>query len=345
MIPHSRPTLDQSDYKSVLHVLESGHLVQGEQVARFEKDLSSLIGVKDGVAVSSGSAALHLSLISLGVGKGDEVVVPSFICTAPLNAILYVGAIPVIAEVDRLTFNIDVKNLKKRLTKKTKAIILPHIFGLPADMDKIASLGIPLIEDCAHSLGGRYKDTYTGSFGALSIFSFYATKVITTGEGGMVLSQNERLIETIRDLRNYDEKENYTMRYNYKITDIQAALGINQLKKLSLFIKKRGNIADIYNRIFQAFNLDIPTVPVNREHIYYRYVVLVDNPQGFIDSMTKRGIACMRPVYKPLHRYLGLRGYATTDWIWERAVSIPIYPSLTDEEVSKIIESVKLSLR
>jgi dTDP-4-amino-4,6-dideoxygalactose transaminase len=128
------------------------------------------------------------------------------------------------------------------------------------------------------------------------------------------------------------------------MTDIQAALGINQLKKISLLIEKRKNIAASYNRIFQAFDLAIPTVPANREHIYYRYVVLVDNAQGFIEAMAKRGVACMRPVYKPLHRYLGLRGYAATDWIWERAVSIPIYPSLTDEEVSNIIESVKLSL-
>ena len=215
MIPHSRPTLDQSDFDGVLQVIKSGHLVQGEQTAGFEKDLSSLIGVKGGVAVSSGTAALHLSLISLGVGKGDEVILPGFVCTAPLNAIHYVGASPVIAEIDRLTFNIDVNDLKRRITKKTKAIIVPHMFGLPADVEDIASLGIPVIEDCAHSLGSRYGDHYTGGIGALSIFSFYATKVIATGEGGMVLSNNEGLLEGIKDLRDYDNRESYAVRYNY----------------------------------------------------------------------------------------------------------------------------------
>ena len=344
MIPHSRPTLDQNDFDSVLQVLKSGQIVQGEQTARFEESVSSLIGVKGGVAVSSGTAALHLSLISLGVGKGDEVILPGFVCTAPLNAIYYVGATPVIAEIDRLTFNIDVNDLKKRITKKTKAIIIPHMFGLPSDMEDISSLGIPIIEDCAHSIGSRYKDNYTGSFGALSIFSFYATKVIAAGEGGMVLSDNEQLIATIRDLRDYDEKDDFAVRHNYKITDIQAALGISQLKKLSLFIQKRRDIADKYGRIFNDLKIPAPFVPKDRGHIFYRYVVLLENAERFMEAMMKRGVTCRRPVFKPLHRYLGLSGYATTDLIWERAVSIPIYPSLTDEEVGLIIDSIKLAL-
>jgi perosamine synthetase len=344
MIPHSRPTLDQNDFDSVLQVLKSGHLVQGEQTAKFEENVSSLIGVKGGAAVSSGTAALHLSLISLGVGKGDEVILPGFVCTAPFNAIHYVGAAPVIAEVDPLTFNIYVKDLQKRITKRTKAVIVPHMFGLPADMEDISSLGIPIIEDCAHSIGSRYKDNYTGSFGALSIFSFYATKVIAAGEGGMVLSNSGGLLETIRDLRDYDKKKNYAVRYNYKMTDIQAALGIAQLKKLSLFIQKRKEIADKYGRIFDDLTILAPFVPKDREHIFYRYVVLLENAERFMESMMKRGVACTRPVFKPLHRYLGLSGYATTDLVWERAVSIPIYPSLTDEEVGLITDSMKLAL-
>ena len=345
MIYHSRPTLDQNDFDSVLQVLKSGHLVLGEQTARFEENLSSLIGVKGGVAVSSGTAALHLSLISLGIGKGDEVILPGFVCTAPLNAIYYVGATPVIAEVDRLTFNVDVKDMKKRITKKTKAIIIPHMFGLPSDMEDISSLGIPIIEDCAHSIGSRYKDNYAGSFGALSIFSFYATKVMATGEGGMVLSDNEQLIAAIRDLRDYDEKDAFAVRHNYKITDIQAALGMSQLKKLSLFIQKRKEIADKYGRILDDLKIPAPFVPKDRDHIYFRYVVLLENAERFMELMMKRGVTCRRPVFKPLHRYLGLSGYAATDLIWERAVSIPIYPSLTDEEVGLIIDSIKLALR
>ena len=344
MIPHSRPTLDRDDFDSVLQVLKSGQIVQGEQAAKFEENVSSLIGVKGGAAVSSGTAALHLSLISLGVGKGDEVILPGFVCTAPLNAINYVGATPVIAEVDPLTFNIDVKDLQKRITKRTKAVIVPHMFGLPSDMEDISSLGIPIIEDCAHSLGSRYKNNYTGSFGMLSIFSFYATKVIAAGEGGMVLSNSGGLLETIRDLRDYDKKDHYTVRFNYKMTDIQAALGIAQLKKLSLFIQKRKGIADKYGGIFDDLSIPAPFVPKDRKHIFYRYVVLLENAELFMESMMKRGVACTRPVFKPLHRYLGLSGYATTDLVWERAVSIPIYPSLTDEEVGLITDSMKLAL-
>ncbi len=344
MIPHSRPTLDQSDFDGVLQVIKSGHIVQGEQTARFEENASSLNGVKGGVAVSSGTAALHLSLISLGVSKGDEVVLPGFVCTAPLNAIHYVGASPVIAEIDRLTFNIDVNDLKRRITKKTKAIIVPHIFGLPADIEDVKSLDIPVIEDCAHSLGSKYKDNYTGSFGTLSIFSFYATKVIATGEGGMVLSNNASLLESIKDLRDYDNRESSAVRYNYKMTDIQAALGIAQLKKLSLFIQKRKEIADKYGRVFADLSIAAPFVPKDREHIYYRYVVFLENAELFMDAMMKRGVVCTRPVFKPLHRYLGLSGYATTDLVWERAVSIPIYPSLNDDEVGIITNAVRLAL-
>jgi perosamine synthetase len=145
-------------------------------------------------------------------------------------------------------------------------------------------------------------------------------------------------------LRDYDEKNAFAVRHNYKITDIQAALGISQLKKLSLFIQKRKDIADKYGRIFDDLSIPAPFVPKDREHIYYRYVVFLENAERFMESMMKRGVACRRPVFKPLHRYLGLSGYATTDLLWEKAVSIPIYPTLTEEEVGLITDSMKLAL-
>lgn len=341
MISHSKPTLDQDDYQGVLDVLKSGYLVQGEKVIKFEEDLSSFVGVKDGVAVSSGTAALHLSLIALGVGKGDEVIIPGYVCPALLNAISYVNAVPIIADVDKFTLNIDVDNLKGRITGRTKAIIVPHMFGLPADIDEIMSLGIPVIEDCAQSAGSRYKGGHTGSFGLLSVFSFYATKMLSTGEGGMVLSNDDGLIRTVSDLRDYDEKESYSVRYNYKMTDIQAALGISQLRKLTSFIKRRKEIAGLYDEVLQEMTFPIPAVPEGREHIYYRYVLLLDNAFGFIENMKKRGIECRRPVYKPLHEYLGLSEFPVTDEIFQQAVSIPIYPSLSDSEVKRIIDTMK----
>lgn len=341
IISHSKPTLDQYDYRSVMDVLKSGHLVQGEQVARFEKALSSFIGVKSGVAVSSGTAALHLSLIALGAGKGDEVIIPSYVCSALLNAVLYVGAVPVLADIDRVTFNISVDDLKKKITKRTKTIIVPHMFGLPANIDEIISLGISVIEDCAQSIGSRYKSGYTGGFGVLSIFSFYATKMLSTGEGGMVLSNDDDLIKTVRDMRDYDEKENYSVRYNYKMTDFQAALGISQLKKLPLFIERRRQIAGLYNEALEEMTFPIPAVPEGREHIYYRYVVLDRNHLEFMEAMQKKGIDCKMPVFKPLHKCLGLSGFPVTDEIFQQAVSIPIYPSLSDDEVRKIIDAMK----
>jgi perosamine synthetase len=198
MIPHSRPTIDQEEIAVVTDVLESGQLVQGEQVLHFEQSLAALIGVKGAAAVSSGTAALHLALLALQVGEGDEVAIPSFVCPALLNAIRYVRAVPVLADIDPETFNIGVVDLKRRLTRKTKAIICPHMFGLPADIREIVALGVPVIEDCAQSLGSRYGEAPAGSFGALSVFSFYATKVICTGEGGMVTANDRRLSERLR---------------------------------------------------------------------------------------------------------------------------------------------------
>lgn len=345
MIPHSRPTLDQDDAAAVSAVLESGHLSQGKKVSLFEKALASFVGTRSSVAVSSGTAALHLSLLALKIGQGDEVILPSYVCTAPLNAVHLVSATPVIADIDRDTFNIDVRDLKKRITRKTKAIILPHMFGLPADLHEILSLGIPVIEDCALSIGSRYQGKRTGSYGMLSIFSFYATKMIATGEGGMILSDREDLIDAVRELRDYDEKDLYTVRFNYKMTDLQAALGISQLKKLPSFIKKRKAIAAIYNRECEAPGIRVPVVPEGREHVYYRYVVRLNAASKFMNGMKRRGVECRRPVFKPLHRYLGLSGYAATDDVWDQAVSVPLYPSLREKELRDILERMKTVLR
>jgi len=344
VITHSRVALEEEDLAGVIKVLRSGQLAQGRVVSSLEEKSASLVGVNHAVAVSSGSAALHLSLLSLGVGGGSEVILPSYVCTALLNAVHYVGAIPVLADIDPNTCNITSGNIEKVITDRTKAIIVPHMFGLPADIDAIVSLGIPVIEDCAHSVGATVNGRKAGSFGLVSIFSFYATKMLGAGEGGMVLSNDRELIETIRDLRAYDEKETYTVRYNYKLTDIQAALIASQLNKLSTFIEKRKEIATIYNHGLKRAGVRLPVVPEEREHIYYRYVILLENSPEFIKEMRKRGIECRRPVFKPLHRYLSLPGYPITDEVWEKAVSIPIYPSLTVEETHRIVDAIKAIL-
>jgi perosamine synthetase len=345
MIPHSRPTIDQGEIDAVDAVLRSGRLAQGERVLEFEKGLASLIGAGGAVAVSSGTAGLHLSLLALGVGEGDEVVIPSFVCPALLNAILYVRAVPVLADIDRETFNIDVRDLKRRRTGKTKAVIVPHMFGLPADIRDIVALGVPVIEDCAQALGSRYEGAPIGSFGVMSVFSFYATKVICTGEGGMVAANDWQLLERIRDLRDYDEKDDHRLRYNYKLTDLQAALGLAQIRRLPVLIERRRAIADHYDEALREYHVSVPICPPDREHIYYRYVIRTKQVAELLAAGEEAGIAYRRPVFKPLHHYLGMTGYPQTEAAFLETVSLPIYPSLSDTEVKTILHPVRSILK
>lgn len=345
MIPHSRPTLDQDDVDAVACVLKSGQVAQGEEVRRFERALASLIGIGDAVGVNSGTAALHLALLALEIGAGDEVVIPSFVCQALLNAVRYVGAVPVPADINGETFNIDVRDLARRLTKKTKAVIVPHMFGLPADIREIVTLGIPVIEDCAQSLGSRYRGGPTGSFGVLSVFSFYATKVICTGEGGMVAANDQRLINKIKDLREYDEKEDGRLHYNYKLTDLQAALGLVQLRKLPAFIDRRRAIARQYDEFLQEYPVSLPARPQDREQIHYRYIIRTERLQELLDAGVEVGISYRRPVFKPLHHYLDLGGFPGTAEAFRSAVSLPLYPTLRDAEVQTILQHLQSVLR
>ena len=342
MIAHSRPTLLENDFTSALKVLKSGHIAQGNQVAEFEESMATFLSMKGGVATCSGTSALHLSLLALGIKEGDEVVVPSYVCLAPLNAINYVRATPVLVDINPSTFNLSIRKLKKRVTKNTRAIIVPHLFGLPAEINEILSLGVPVIEDAAQALGGIHKEKKVGSFGLLSVFSFYATKVITTGEGGMLLSNSEDLLEKVRDLRDYDKKKDYRLRYNYKMTDLQAALGISQLNELPMFLKRRKDIAYQYSSALKEYPVILPTEHPYSTHIYYRYVVQVEgNVSNYIGLMQKEGIYCDRPVYRPLHHYLGTDHCRETDRVWNTALSIPIYPSLNDGDVERVIQALK----
>ncbi|MDO9575929.1 MAG: DegT/DnrJ/EryC1/StrS family aminotransferase [bacterium] len=363
MIPHSKPTITESDIKSVSEVMRSGYIAQGKKVQQFEEKLASFIGVKGGIATSSGTSALHLALIVLGVGKEDEVILPTYVCTAPLNAIYYTGAKPILADINEDDFNISARDVEKKLTKKTRAIIVPHMFGLPTEMEKILRLGIPVIEDCAQSIGATVLRHQAlgirhsvpgirhlasgprhpvGSLGTLSICSFYATKLLATGEGGMVLSNDEELLSKIRDLRDYDKKDDFKVRFNYKMSDIEAVLGLSQLGKLPSFIKRRKEIAQKYSSAFMGCNFSMPPVYKDREHIFYRYVVRVHGKAGkFIDDIQNKGIECRRPVYKPLHHYLTCEGFPVADKVYKDAVSIPIYPSLSDKDVDYIIETVR----
>ena len=344
-IPHSRPTLGKEESAAVLAVLRSGQIAQGGRVADFEKALAAQVGVGNAAAVSSGTAALQMALLALGAGEGDEVVIPSFVCPALLHAVRAIRAVPVLADIDRETFNTDIRDLRRRLTRKTKAVIVPHLFGLPAEIAPIVALGIPVVEDCAQALGSRYDGAPAGSFGVLSVFSFYATKVICTGEGGMVAGRDSRLIEKIRDLREYDEKEDNRPRFNLKMTDLQAALGLAQLRRLPALIARRREIAERYDASLRGLSVSLPARPPRSEPIHYRYVIRTRQAAELLASGPGAGIAYRRPVFKPLHRYLGLTGYPETEAAFAECVSLPIYPSLRGTEVNTILRHLRSILR
>ena len=328
----------------ISRTIDSGQIAQGKMVSDFERAMSEYVGTQGAVACSSGTSALHLILLAMEITSGDEVIFPSYVCSALLNAVRYVGATPVLAEIDPITWNIDPEDVKKRVSHRTRAIIAPHLFGLAADVNSMISLGIPVIEDCAQAVGTTTDGKKVGSLGFAAMFSFYATKVITTGEGGMVLSNSQDLLARIRDLREYDRKGEPNVRYNYKMTDIQASMGLAQLDRLEGFIRRRKSIAERYTSAFDSLSFQLPAK--DDGHIYYRYVIrLEEDSEPYISALAKRGIGCDRPVYMPIHHYLKKGGYNRTEQIWKKSLSIPIYPSLTDDDVHRIIESVVEVLR
>jgi dTDP-4-amino-4,6-dideoxygalactose transaminase len=342
IIPHSKPTITPSDSHAVARIVTSGMIAQGECVAAFERAVARYIDVKDGVATSSGTAALHLALLALGVGKGDNVLIPTYVCTALLNAVKYTGATPRLVDVNWCDGNISAREAKKRLTKRTKAIIVPYVFGMIANLPELKKLGVPIIEDLAQSIGARFNGRRVGTFGDLAICSFYATKMMTTGEGGMVLSNKPALLAKVRDLRDYDNKSSFALRFNYKMTDFQAALGIEQVKKLNSFIKRRREIARLYDNGFKELNVELPRRREGRQAVYFRYVIKVPGrAAGIIKKLKTQGIHVAAPVFKPLHSYLGLKGCPVADKLMKHAISLPIYPSLTNKKVKKIIATLR----
>lgn len=346
MIPHNKPSIGNDDFESVLATLDSKWIAPGKIVKDFEFELAKYLS-SDGyaVAVDSGTSALHLSLIALDIKKGDEVIIPTYVCTAILNAINYVGATPVITDINSYDYNISYEDTLQKITPNTKAIIIPHMYGIPADIEKFLELNIPLIEDCAQSIGAKYKNQKVGTFGDISIFSFYATKLLTTAKGGAVFSKNKKLIDDIFDLINFDCRPTYKVRYNYHLSDLQATLGLSQLKKLDLFINNRKEISEEYNEIIEKKKVLLVKVDGSKERVWYRYVIISEEkPEIIIEAFSKEGINIINPLenWELLHNYLGLNrdNFPNSESITQKTVSIPIYPSLSDNEIIKIKKAI-----
>jgi perosamine synthetase len=335
LIPHSRPHISEDDVEAVARVLRRGQLAQGPEVEDFEREVAERVGVAAAAAVASGTAALELALRALDVGPGADVIVPSYACDALHHAVVRCGARPVLADADPATLSMSALDAKRRLGPRTRALVVPHAFGLAADLGPFEALGVPIVEDCAQALGARIGERAAGSLGHLSVCSFYATKLIATGEGGMVLGPPD-LIARVRDTRDYDEREDLAPRSNAKLTDMQAALGRSQLRRLDGFVARRRAIAAEYRRRLAGLPCRAPA-EAGAAHVYHRFVVRVETePEDVLDAMRARGVTVRRPVFRPLHRALGLAGYAEAERLWNTCVSVPCYPALTDDEVDQV---------
>lgn len=345
MIPHSRPTLSEADAEAVARVIRSGWIAQGQEVEAFERELAAFTGQREAVAVSSGTAALHLALVALGVGPGAEVVIPTYVCDALHHAVTQAGATPVLADADPGTLALDPDDVKRRLTARSRAVVLAHAFGLAGGAEAVVALGVPVIEDCAQAIGALDGGRPVGSRGALAVFSFHATKLLTTGEGGLVAGGDRALLARVRDRREYDERGDLVPRFNWKLTDLQAALGRSQLARLPEFIRRRRQIAGIYRERLVATGWRLPPDAAAGRHVYHRFVVGVEPPLApLIARLEARGVQCRRPVFRPLHHALAGGDYPRADWLWERSLSIPCYPSLADREVEGVAAALLESL-
>ncbi len=347
-IPHSRPTVGEAEALAAADAVRSGQLSEGPRVAAFERGMAAFLGRREGAAVSSGLAALHLALNALGVGPGDGVVVPSYNCAALVHAVRHCGAEVRLCDVDPLTGNPTPESVGAA-AEGARAVIVTHLFGAPAEAADIAALGPPAVEDIAQGLGARRKEGSAGGFGRLAVCSFYATKLLAAGEGGMVLGDEPGLLGRVRDSRSYDERGDLTPRWNYKLTDIQAAVGLSQLDRFESFVARRREIAARYTEALEGSGLALPADPPGGRHVYHRYVVGL--PDGWIErhgenaaaeavrALEAEGVGARRPVHLPLHRLAGESGFPGAEEAWSRHLSLPIYPSLTEEEIETIIHA------
>lgn len=349
LIPHNKPSVGNDEAHAVAKVMSKGWLIAGDEVKKFESEIKHRTKRSHAIAVNSGTAALHISLLALGITAKDEVIMPSYTVSDIANAIFYTGAKPVLVDIEKDSFNIDYKQIYAKISRRTKAIVIPHMLGFPAKIDHIRQFGIPIIEDCAQSIGSYYKGKPTGSFGDISVFSFYTSKVITSGQGGMVLTNEKKYFEIMKDLIDYNGRDDYKIRYNYPMTDILAAIGNIQLQKLDSFIKKRAKIAALYQQALDRKNgMYWPKKDIESFN-YFRFVIKCkdqkqrDATQKLFNEHNITTIAPYRTT-ELLHRTLlnNTRDFPISEDIAATTLSLPIYPSLLDSDIKRIVDVLSL---
>lgn len=369
MIPYGRQTIDEDDINAVVDVLKSDYLTTGPKIAEFEQVVASYTGAKYAVAISNGTSALHAACFAAGIGRGDEVITTPLTFAASANCVLYCGGTPVFADVDPYTYNIDPEDIRKKITDKTKAIIAVHLAGQPCDMDEIHSIAqehnLIVIEDGAHALGSVYKGKKVGCLSDMTTFSFHPVKPITTGEGGMIMTDNEELYKRLVLFRSHgitrDESmmtrnegpwfyQQLDLGYNYRITDIQCALGCSQMRKLDKFLKRRRELAERYNNAFiECDNIVTPYQLSDTQSGWHLYIVQVKNHdrKQVFETLRDKGIGVnvhYIPVY--MHPYYQEHGYkdvhcANAEEIYSHIISLPLYPGLTDDQQDYVIDTLK----
>lgn len=377
-IPFHKPHITEDEMTEVLDSLRSGWITMGPKTVRFEDGFREYIGSQYAVSMNSCTAGLHLALKAIGLSEGDEVIIPAFTFTATAEVVTYFGAKPVLIDVEEQTCNIDVSKIEEKITPRTRALIPVHYAGQPCEMDDILSLArsrrLSVIEDAAHAIPATYKGRMIGTIGDATCFSFYATKSLTTGEGGMVTTDVGAWAEKMRTLRLHgisrDAWKRYTKEgswhydvveagYKYNMTDIQAAIGLAQLKKVDWMWSRRKEIAEKYSSCFGELDgLRIPMVKPDRESAWHLYVIrlapeaLTIDRNRFIEELKSRGV--MTSVhFIPLYRHpyyarkfgYGTQSFPLSEQIYEEILSLPIYPAMTDEDVAHVAESVEQVIR
>ena len=375
-IPLSRPDITEAEIRAVAETLRSGRLSIGPRLEEFERMVAHRVGRRFGVGVSSGTAGLHLSLLALGVGPGDEVITPAFSFVASANCVLYTGATPVFVDCDPRTLNMRVCDVEKRITDKTKAIIAVEVFGNPSGMSELAAIStkheIPLIEDCCEGLGGRWRDEPIGRFGRVAVFGFYPNKQITTGEGGMIVTHDDRIAELCRSLRNHGRPSDSSeagqglgqwldherLGFNYRMSEIQAALGVAQMRRLNEMIEARQRVAAAYTRRLMGHtDLILPTVEPDTFMSWFVYVLRLSDRftasdrDEIIEGLRRHdvGAANYFPPIPLLPFYQERFGYKpgafpVAESVSHRTLALPFHTRMTDRDVDLVCQTLELMM-
>lgn len=360
-IPIAKPYIDDADRKMVASVLQSDSLSNGPYLEKFERNFADYLNSRFACAVSSGTAGLHLAVKALGISNGDEVITSPFSFIASSNCLLYERAKPVFVDIEETTFNINPEKIEAAITNKTKAILLVHIFGQTGQMDKILKIAkkynLKILEDACESLGATFDDKMAGTFGKIGVFAFYPNKQITTGEGGMIVSDNEKLIRFCKSLRNQGRAEgdewleSEILGYNYRLDEMSASLGVSQLGKIDFLIEERRKVANMYTRELSSIKwLLTPKIGKERTHTWFVYVIRVTNGKRDViaKKLAQKGIQTrnylppvhLQPFMSKMFEYK--KGdFPVSEKVSSQTLALPIFVGLRAKDIKYICDEIR----